>query len=329
MRSAQIEKWALDVMDRVQAKLPIEDARVEVKAKWIPAQRAARRIAAHANAARGEPVLWLIGVDEKKGEIIGAEREELANWFSAVEAEFDGLAPALTDMVVPIDGKVVIALLFETDRAPFVVRNPKGTGVATLEVPWREGTKTRSAKRSDLIRVLVPVQRIPDMEVLGGELIVEPQTDGQLGWSLSMELYVVPMTDDRIVVPKHRCECDFEVVDIQQRTPMKIRRLSPPKKMAFRRTAADPPPRTLSETVRSTATELLIYGPGLVGLSAWTPTQPLQIVRFATDANVYIKLPPVHVDRPISIQVSLKLFGTTGEDDKALCRWRLAEGPAS
>ena len=42
-----------------------EDARVELKADWIDESKMARRLAGHANAANGEHVLWLFGVDEK------------------------------------------------------------------------------------------------------------------------------------------------------------------------------------------------------------------------------------------------------------------------
>jgi hypothetical protein len=92
MNKTQIEAWALSIIDRVRADQPIEDSRVELKSEWIEAVKAARRIAGHANAARGEPILWLIGVDEEKG-VVGAKQEELANWYSAVQNQFDELAP--------------------------------------------------------------------------------------------------------------------------------------------------------------------------------------------------------------------------------------------
>ena len=60
MRLVQIENWALDVINSVDAGHPSEDARVELKAEWIEAQKAARQIAGHANAARGDPILWLV-----------------------------------------------------------------------------------------------------------------------------------------------------------------------------------------------------------------------------------------------------------------------------
>lgn len=71
MRARDIEFWALSVIERVELKQPHEDFLIELKRKWVPLSKAARRIAGHANAARGEPILWLIGVDEKQSEIKG------------------------------------------------------------------------------------------------------------------------------------------------------------------------------------------------------------------------------------------------------------------
>src|SRR5262249_4597625 len=153
-----------------EARQPIEDSRVELKAKWPdePA-KAARRIAGHANAARGEHILWLIGVDEVNG-VSGADHQEMADWLAGVSKQFDGLAPRCYDLNVPTkNGKTVVALLFETNRAPFVVKNPyygrRKDDPISLEVPWREGTKVRSAARSDLMLLLSDV--LPLRALLG------------------------------------------------------------------------------------------------------------------------------------------------------------------
>jgi len=88
MRAHEIENWVLRIIEQVESGQPNEDYRVELKAKWLDAKKAARRIAGHANAAHGEPILWLIGVDEEEG-VVGANNEELANWSAQVRAEFD------------------------------------------------------------------------------------------------------------------------------------------------------------------------------------------------------------------------------------------------
>src|SRR5438128_776611 len=126
MLKHQLESWTLNVLERVAVRDPVEDSRVELKREWPTPVEAARRIAGHANAARGEPILWLIGVDEKAGLVAGADPSNLANWFSAVTSQFDEIAPGLQELAIPYRGVTVVALLFETDRPPFLTKNPTG-----------------------------------------------------------------------------------------------------------------------------------------------------------------------------------------------------------
>src|SRR5438067_1435880 len=115
MRRIEIEHWALTVIDIVQRGETVEDVRVELKADWPEPVKTARRVAGHANAIAGEDILWLIGVDEAKSLVTGASPMELANWWPQVESQFDSIAPAFVPVNIPIDGKIVVALLFETD----------------------------------------------------------------------------------------------------------------------------------------------------------------------------------------------------------------------
>jgi hypothetical protein len=117
-------------------------------------------LAAHANAARGTPILWLIGIDEKAQRLTNADPVELANWSKSVERFFDGYAPRLVlHANVRSGSDAVVALYFETHQgAPFVVENTKGS-YPEFVVPWREGTGKRAARRQDLLRILVPIRR--------------------------------------------------------------------------------------------------------------------------------------------------------------------------
>lgn len=77
MNSREIESWSLRVIERVVANHPHEDFLVELKRNWLTdPNRTARRIAGHANAARGEPILWLVGVDQNSG-VLGVASAEL------------------------------------------------------------------------------------------------------------------------------------------------------------------------------------------------------------------------------------------------------------
>jgi hypothetical protein len=162
VRTPEIEAWALRAIERVEKHQPVEDDGVELKAGWIDPGKTARRIAGHANQRRGEPILWVIGVDEKQGTVPGASPNDMANWWPQVSSQFQGPTPRLQHVVVSWKGTTTVALYFQTDQVPYVVKNPaygatKGDPVE-LEVPWRDGTRIRSADHSDLILLLSPLQ---------------------------------------------------------------------------------------------------------------------------------------------------------------------------
>jgi hypothetical protein len=220
MTRTRIEHWARDIIERLKKGQPIEDAGVELKADWIPDHRdAARRIAAQANAARGEPVLFLFGVDQKARKVSGATNVDTADWYAQVKRHFDGFAPVLHDHLFEVDGLAVAALQFDSDAAPFVVRT--GQSKPDFEVPWREGTSLRSARRGDLLRLLVPLSRRPDIEVLaaGIELLYKgsERTDERLGGTYNitstLRLYITPRSAERVVIPFHRCSMRSRIAD--------------------------------------------------------------------------------------------------------------------
>lgn len=165
MRAAEIESWVLGLIERTRRKEPVEDQRVELKREFPEPSKAARRIAAHVNSARAESIVWVIGIDEGGG-LVGARNEEIANWWPRVQSQFDQLAPdLLLHLNVPVDDKTVVALLINAERRPLVVKNPKPGDAITFEVPWREGTLTRTARRSELITILAPTLRLPRFEI--------------------------------------------------------------------------------------------------------------------------------------------------------------------
>jgi hypothetical protein len=314
----------LDVLERVNSAQPLEDFGVELKAEWIGPRKAARRIAGHANAARGEPILWIIGVDEDQG-IIGAESNDLASWYSAVASEFDGLAPDLTDLNVPVSGKTVVALLFETDRAPFVVKNPsfgieKGEAVSH-EVPWREGTHTRTARRSDLVRVLTPLFYLPEFELRNGQLSAHfSERDNTVGWKLELELYVtVRRHSQGVVIPFHRCDVSFEIQGRFPRTEMSRISLKPPYRTVYRPApvAASMATRFGSQvvqpagsepdslTIGHTQNEVFIEGPGALLLNAETKTELSDLAFRDSCAIIEVRVMPVQAERSVPISARL------------------------
>jgi hypothetical protein len=221
MKKSELEYKTLEIVGRVQKHQPMEDSAVELKSEWPgdPA-KTARRLAAHANSLRGEPILWIIGLDETRG-VVGADDQELSVWLGSVSACFDtNVSPSLLlNLVVPVpdSGKAVVALYFETDRVPYVVKNtaygkPDG-GAVELEVPWREGNSTRTARRADLLRLLVPILHVPGVEILKAEMecVSRPsESTGSLTWELEAELYLVPRDQQVVYLPHHKCRGSFD-----------------------------------------------------------------------------------------------------------------------
>lgn len=291
MKHSEIEAWALRVIEQVRRGQPNEDARVELKAAWPDdPYKAARQIAAHVNPAGGEPILWLVGVDQK-GAVVGADHKELANWFKQVEAHFDELAPSVTDVNIPIEGKTIVALLFDTERRPFVVRT-LGGGPVTHEVPWRGSTSTRSAKRAELIRLLDSIPRLPKWEPLNGTLNVEmtgrPQMRGNnRRWLLNLKLYVEPDGAGRIIVPFYRCAGRLSFPEFGSNPRLRSIRLAPYDMQ--------------SVNIRGSNTDLLIEGPGMVTLEADAESLYEGMLPH-TPANLSVNLPIAGGQLAVTVQ---------------------------
>jgi hypothetical protein len=254
MEARSIEAWALRVISALGKGKPNEDSSVELKSEWIQPAEAARRIAGHANAAGGGPILWLIGID-RHGQFTNPEPKELANWHAGVVANFDGIAPPMRDVLVVVSQGIVVALQFDTDRAPFVVKNPafgQSPGPVSREVPFREGTAVRSATRNDLLQILVSPTLLPSIELVNGDLVAEPFDDDVarvVGTQLVLRawVYVTPRSP-LTVIPFHRCRGTIAIESI----PVADLNI-----FAF-------PSSGHSPAIDSTQNEVTIRGPGMV-----------------------------------------------------------------
>ncbi len=162
MNPQEIELWARDIIDTVLNGQPVEDSRVELKAIWLEAEKAAPRLGGHANASRGVNILWLIGVDERNSSLTTVDATEKGDWLKSVEKQFDGFAPRLLfDVNFKVNSNTIVALYFDTaTEAPFVVKSKNSGSYPEYIVPWRVGTTLRAARRADLLRLLVPVIRV-------------------------------------------------------------------------------------------------------------------------------------------------------------------------
>jgi hypothetical protein len=212
VRRTDVESWAAGIADIATAGGRVEDSRVELKSKWPDdLNSAARQIAGLANAARGEPVLWLVGVSDA-GQVLGAPDVDPNNWWAGVRTQFnEDIAPDFDSFVVPYKGESFVAVCFECSRVPFVVVN-KEKRIPHLETPWREGTSLRSARRSDLLRMLTPVSRLPQIDVLTATArLTRERNSPDRTLSLQLNLYFYPPQGTPVYLPDHRSDVSLQV----------------------------------------------------------------------------------------------------------------------
>ena len=325
MQHHELEAWVLQIIDRVTSGQSIEDSRVELKAEWPDPKKAARQIAGHANTAHGEPILWLVGIDEKRHTVTGATETELANWYPQVKGQFDGLAPRVVDLNVPTKNRTVVALLFETDRVPFVVKNPDG-GTIQFEVPWRENRATRIADRSDLMKLLSPLQLLPSVELLGAVLQVqrasaEPPKQGEwLNWNLNLAFYIVPHADSKVVIPFHRCSGLLGVVGEVEQIELTFIHMRPPG--LYTPGSFD---QRESLTILGTANELLVEGPGKV-LFQGTARTKYKEANYEQDVEITLRLIPAGAAGAVTISRVLVHDSLNLLPKKAFSSWFWTEG---
>jgi hypothetical protein len=328
MRKSQLEAWVLSVIARVEAGQPNEDARVELKSEWPNPKKAARRIAGHANSAGGDIILWIIGVDQETG-VIGAVGADLATWLPQMRAEFNELAPnLLLDLNIQYRDRTLVALLFETDRAPFVVRNPafgtSGGGPVELEVPWREGTRIRSATRSDLLRLLSPLEELPSFEVIEGSLKMEiPQDDvpKKPSWHVRLRLYVVPKVTP-IVLPFHKSKGAIRVGNQGIGVDLNELLLYPANKLfgVFDSTRENSNPTMIQDF----PDELVISGPGMIKIQASAKSLDALDTPPLDDARVTFDIQPANSIRPCKVFADFKFLKHNGKEYE----WFLMVGAA-
>ncbi|TKD03398.1 hypothetical protein [Polyangium fumosum] len=196
------------IIDGVIAKRQMEDRNVELKSEWPRPEdsyRTARQLAGHANAARGEPIIWIIGVNERNRSVCGAATCDVAGWYLPLRKLFDGeVAPDLMEtLVVPHENTSVVVVQFDTGRAPYVTKVPpqEGCNCPRFEVPYRSGNSTNPARREDLLRILEPMIMAPGVDFL----TVGINDDNLSRIEVTVAMYVAPVGAGKAVIPTHRC----------------------------------------------------------------------------------------------------------------------------
>jgi hypothetical protein len=307
VRLVDVEIRANRVLDAVRNGAPVEDALVELKREWpTDHKRAARRLAGHANAARGAPILWLIGVQDDGSDVPGVSQADLATWWAQVRACFaDDVYPSIHDVAIHFEGATVVALAFETDRAPYLVRV---AGSTDLEVPWREATGVRSARRSELLLVLSEAISLPEVEVMHAwsEAVIRQSDPGTLDIRVNANCFFDCPPGDSLTFPFHRLEFtastdkgwkDITLTDITA----KPREKSDPHAV-------------------STAHALTFVGPAAVHLSGWAklpvPSEvPIGALRVAAE------MWPTRSDVPLRFAFRIPRDNSSGSTDEFIRFW--------
>lgn len=221
MRLIDLEALVVDTVERVVSGGVVEDDHVELKREWPKPDASARQLCGFANGARGRPIVYVIGVDEKAGSVVQPPAQDPASWWDQMKSHFDeDVWPQLLHQVsVPVgDGKSVMALAFATDRAPYLIVSKDGS--KRREIPMRDATGTISAARHDVLRMLAPAVLIPPVEVLDGR-VAEQWTaeqvvgDGRsippaLDLSGTTTLFIENVTGDVLVFPAHRMKGELK-----------------------------------------------------------------------------------------------------------------------
>jgi hypothetical protein len=311
MKKREIHAWAAAVCDRVKSGVTNEDSQVEFKADWPDPKRAARRIGAHANSMHSEPILWLVGVDEKNGVIGLSTSRDPGAWYEECRSVFDGVAPDLGGAVsFEYEGKQVAAIQFDTDAAPYVVKNASGQGPFQSEVPWRDGTLTRSAHQREILQILLPAQRLPVFEVLEATVWADGTgTNSSAEWKLEIIAFAEPATREPVTIPFHRMEVVIQradngenalTLDVQMQPVAEYQLLDPARIWA-----------TPSEAVLGCPGRVRIFARGFEVLEI-TPVDP------SAPKRVIVRVLPTHAEFPRVFDVTVLPVSDRGSQ---LGRW--------
>ncbi len=205
-----IEYRVIHILDGVIEKRQTEDRTFELKTEWPKQEESydtARQIAGHANAARGEPIIWIIGANQRNRVVCGAPSQEVKPWHDPHRKHFDGeIMPALLDsLVVPYKDTSVVAMVFDTTRAPYVIKVPHIQGSkCRYEVPFRSGENAYTSTREQLLRILVPASQQPSIEIIRIDVNDGHEHHGPV-IKMTADIYIDIPGSGRATIPVHRC----------------------------------------------------------------------------------------------------------------------------
>jgi hypothetical protein len=269
VNAQQLEARVLAIVDAVRDRQRIEDDLVECKRIWPDPAKAPRQLAAAANRAAGEAIIWIIGLDEDSGELRPRTDVDPADWWAQVSSRFDQVAPDLLHHLTVHVGpaETVVALAFGTDRTPYMIKTSGGS--PEREVPIRDGTRTRSAYRLELLRMLTQATTVPPAELLQADLVAQwhaeqpardhfPERHASSSLTSGIEIFIEHIGPGAVVLPSHQMKAVVKsgdlIVELQPWVPGVL--------LARDRPAPPPPP--VGVVVHGS--DVICTGPGRLAL---------------------------------------------------------------
>ena len=313
MEKISIEAEARQIINRALKGTKKEDGRGEVK-KQLPVplkkgdeytskdqwKRWAERIAAMANAASGEPFIWVIGVDDIKKKLYNVKDFDTASWSARISSYFcDNEAPEMDDKIIEYDGYTLLALRFYPDSPPYVTKFKK-SGYPEFIVPWRKGTGVKAANKGELKQILLPVKQLPKTVFFGCQIVGEGKIEnmGAFHMRLLARFYIEPIDSNILSIPYNKCEVTFEFFGFSaELVPINIR--------SQRRTNG----------ITSRDKLIMIKEPGVIELIAKAePERTRELRNRQGDSNnnngfLKISLNPIGFDVPITFDKEVVLEG--------------------
>jgi hypothetical protein len=226
-------------------------------------------------------------------------------------------------------GNSVLALHFTNDRAPYVVQSTM-QGDDRLEVPWRDGTRTRSASRDELLRVLVPQVSRPEFEVITGSAEIKEYRGGEnpprWDWTIQLELYAIVDLDSHVVFPNRAVLATLST-NGEPTQELGNARLIPPTEWRGERVfemSAYLAARSEIVTAHQGDQQAILTGPGPITASAQAITDlDAWLVGDINEVTARFEMEPVFSDERSVVEVSLSHRELTQQqqDSRVIARW--------
>jgi hypothetical protein len=164
------------------------------------------------------------------------------------------------------------------------------------------------------VRLLVPVAQLPDFEVLAGELgIQQVQSSAPpiFELKLRLQIYVTPKNDVRLVFPFHRssCACELEGASVSF-GQIALHEVVSPQSAGLR--VSDP-----HATIRGSASELIVIGPGLFEFIAAYATGSETLAKAMSNVDrlkVKVTILPAGTNVSAVLKLPLRKVDATGRN---------------